>query len=107
MKSQEKRQRGNAENAERLQRVRNCVASVVHHSRISESNLHRAEKREVRAARVHIFEPLAWLKRRSAAGEHNVFRERRAILNGDAEVLADGVVDRRLKKDEFKRLGAF
>src|SRR6266850_1243565 len=107
MKSQEKRNRGDAENAEGSQRGQNGLAFAVHDRRISRSKLHGAEKRKERSACVNVFEALAGLQGGSAAGEDDVFGERRAVFDADAEVFADGVVDRRLEKEEFERLSAF
>src|SRR6266446_397949 len=73
----------------------------------SESKLHRAEKREERAAGVNVFETLAGLQGGRAAGEDDIFGERRAVLDADAEVFANGVVNGRLEEQEFERLGAF
>ncbi len=61
---------------------------------MSEGKLHGAEKREVRAPRVDIFKPLPRLERRSATGEYDIFGEWWAVFHADAEVFADGVVDR-------------
>ncbi len=83
------------------------MALAVHSWDISESKLHRAEKREERAARVDIFETLARLQGGSTAGKNDVFCQRRAVLDANAEVFADGVMDWRLKKKKFQRLGAF
>src|SRR5947207_370551 len=107
MKSQEKRYRGDAENAVSSQRERSGLAFTVHDRHISESKLHGAEKREKRAVGVDVFEALAGLQGGSAAGEHDVFRERRAVFDADAEVFADGVVNGPLEEEEFERLGAF
>jgi len=63
----------------------------------SESKLHRAKKREECAASVDIFETLARLQGGNPASEHDVFRQRRAILDANTEVFADGVMDRRLE----------
>src|ERR1700704_5204450 len=107
MKSQEKRNRGDAENAEGSQRGQNGLAFAVHDRRISKSKLHGAEKRKERSACVNVFEALAGLQGGSAAGEDDVFGERRAVFDADAEVFADGVVDRRLEEEEFEPLSAF
>src|SRR5580700_7031164 len=72
----------------------------------SERKLHRAEKREERAARVDIFEPVAGLQDRSAACEHDVFGERRSVRHTDAKVFANAVADGGLEQYEFERLGA-
>src|SRR5580692_6233176 len=72
----------------------------------SKRKLHRAEKREKRAARVDIFEPVARLQSGCAGGENDVFRKRRAIRHADAEVFANAVANRRFKQNVFKRLGA-
>src|SRR5262249_28734391 len=65
------------------------------------------EKRELRAARVDIFETLARLERGSASGDHEVLRERRAVFHAEAQVFADGVADGRLKQKKLQRLGVF
>ena len=83
------------------------MAFAVHDRRISKSKLHGAEEREERAACVNVFETLARLEGRSAAGEDDVFRQRRTVLDADAKVFTDGVVNGRLKEEEFERLGAF
>ncbi len=57
----------------------------------SERKLHGAEKREKCAARVDVFEPLAGLQGGSAAGQHDVFRERGAVRHTDAKVFANAV----------------
>src|SRR5260370_10422227 len=67
----------------------------------------RREKKERVALRVNLFEPLAGLKGERAAGKDNVCRQRRAVLDDNAEIFADGVMDWRLKKKKFQRLGAF
>ena len=59
----------------------------------SEGKLHRAEKREKFAARVDIFETLARSQGGSPAGYQDVFRQRRAVLDANAEVVANGVMD--------------
>src|SRR6266478_6049123 len=105
--SKEKRQRGDAQNAEGSRRVRNGLAFAVHGWRISESKLHGTEKREKRAARVDVFETLSGLQRGSAAREHDVFGQRRAVLDADAKVFTDRVVNGRLEQEKFERLGAF
>src|SRR6266478_705517 len=74
MKSQEKRYRGDAENAEGSQRGQNGLAIAVHDRRISKSKLHGAEKRKERSACVNVFEALAGLQGGSAAGEEEVER---------------------------------
>ena len=107
MKSQEKRYRGDAENAEGSQRGQNGLAFAVHDRRISKSKLHGAEKRKERSACVNVFEALAGLQGGSAAGEDDVFGERRAVFDADAEVFSDGVMDGRLEQEKFERLGAF
>src|SRR5713226_9203851 len=107
MKSKEERQRGDAQNARGSRRVRNGLTFAVHGWRISESKLHGTEKREKRAAVVDVFETLPGLQRGSAAGEHNVFGERRAVLDADAKVFTDRVVNGRLEQEKFERLGAF
>ena len=66
----------------------------------------QAEKREERAASVDIFEPLAGLQGGGTTGEDDVFGERRAVFDADAEVGADGVADWGLEKQIFERLGA-
>src|SRR5260370_6201806 len=106
MKSKEERQRGDAQNARGSRRVRNGLAFAVHGWRISESKLHGTEKREKRVAGVDVLEPLHGLQRGSAAGEHNVFGKRRAVLDADAKVFTDRVVNGRLEQEKFERLGA-
>src|SRR6266849_4385491 len=73
----------------------------------SESKPHRTEKREKRVAGVNVFKTLAGLQRGSAARKDDVFRKRRAVFDADSEVLADGVMNGRLKEEKFERLGAF
>src|SRR5260370_3517749 len=107
MKSKEERQRGDAQNARGSRRVRNGLAFPVHVRRISESKLPETEKREKRAAGVNVFETLPGLQRGSAAGEHDVFGQRWAVLDADAKIFADGVMDGRLEQEKFERLGAF
>src|SRR5882762_1501135 len=107
MKSKEKRQRGDAQDTEGSQRVRNGLAFAVHSRRISESKLHGNEKREKRAAGVDVFETPAGQQRGSAAGEHDVLGKRRTVLGADAKIFSDCVVNGRLEQNEFERLGAF
>ena len=107
MKSQEKGYRSDVENAVSSQRERSGLAFTVHDRHISESKLHGAEKREKRAVGVDVFEALAGLQGGSAAGEDDVFREKRAVFEADAKVFADGVMDGRFEEEDFKRLGAF
>jgi len=54
---------------------------------MSESKLHGAEKREQRTAGVDVFEPLSGLERGSAAGEDDVFCERRPVLDAETRSL--------------------
>src|SRR5207245_10663214 len=95
--SKKKRQHRDGEPRERS--PRRGVSSVEQQHRLvaSESTLRQAEKRELRAARVDVFETLRRLQRRSAGGEHNVFRERRTVFHTDGSVFADGVMNGRLK----------
>src|SRR2546430_10182248 len=93
MKSQEKRYRGDAENAEGSQRGQNGLAFAVHDRRISKSKLHGAEKRKERSACVNVFEALAGLQGGSAAGEDDVFGERRGVLQPAAQVFSGRGVD--------------
>src|SRR5437870_4873029 len=106
MKGKEKKQRRDAENAEVAQRRGGGLDAWAHGLRASESKLHRTKKRELRAAGVDIFETLAGLQYRSAAGDHDVFRERRAVFHTESEVLANGVMDGRLKEEKLQRLRA-
>jgi len=58
------------------------------------------------AAGVDVAEALAGLQHGSAAGEDDIFGERRTILQAGAEVFADGVANGRLEEDVFERFGA-
>src|SRR2546422_11405426 len=106
MKGKEKRQRGDAENAEVAQRRGGGLDAWAHGLRASESKLHRTKKRELRAACVDIFETLAGLQYRSAAGDHDVFRERRAGFNSDPARRADCAMGGRLREESGQRLRA-
>src|SRR5579859_6215986 len=71
--------------------------------RASESKLHRAEKRELRAACVDIFETLPRLQRRSTAGKHDVLGKRRSVFDAKACIFPDRVTDGRLKQQKLQR----
>src|SRR5437879_13441162 len=106
MKGREKKQRRDAENGEVAQRRGGGLDAWAHGLRASESKLHRTKKRELRAAGVDIFETLAGLQYRSAAGDPDVVRERRAVVHTEAEVLANGVMGAERKMETLQRLRA-
>ena len=83
-----------------------CGNGGRHQDRASKRKLCGAEKREECAARVDVFEPLAGLQGGGAAGEDDVFGERRAVFDADAVVGADGVADVGLEQEVFEGLGA-
>jgi len=83
------------------------MALAVHVRRISESKLHGAEEREEYAAGVNVFQTLSRSEGRSAAGEDDVFGERRAVFKPMPKSSPMVVPDRRLEKKEFERLVRF
>src|SRR6267143_113283 len=89
----------------RRKEASNLGNEIIFHA--SESKLHGAEKREVRAAGVNIFETLAGLESGSSGCENDILAERRAIFRANAEILSNVVADGRLEKEKFERLGTF
>src|ERR1700693_4618579 len=107
MKSEEKSQRGDTEEAEISQRRRSGFLEWEHLLRASERKLHGAEQREKRPARVNVFEPLPRVQRGSPTGENDVFTQWRTVFNADAEVFANRMADGGLEEQKLERLGAF
>src|SRR6266481_4002069 len=107
MKSEEKSQRRDAKETEVSQRRRSGFLEWEHLLRASERQLHGAEKRKKRPARIDVFEPLPRLQRGSPTGENDVFTQWRTVFDADAEVFADRMADGGLEKQKLQRFGAF
>src|SRR5262249_6856864 len=71
-----------------------------------ENQLRRTKQRKKCLAAVDIAKAAAGREHCSTASENNVLRKRGTIANAGAIVHTNGVTNRRLKKDEFERLGA-
>src|SRR5712692_3293496 len=73
---------------------------------LSELQAQVCEQREQRLPRVDVPEAAAGRERGSAAGQNDVLGGRRPVLQTDAVVHADGVVDGRLEQQQLEGLGA-